>query len=610
MTRFFKSPIAKGCWPYCVIIVYGLGLVILENDYLRRVEELNLFLHTPLFFSQCMVVPGGMLSWIGAFLTQLLAMPTLGVAVICVLWCLLVAMMRRVYHIPSGWEVLTLVPVTMLMAANVCLGYWVFFIKLRGFFFVPTLGLMAVVALTGVFRCLPPTLRVFFAPLSVAFSYLLLGGYALLAALSMCLTCLHLRDNSKSLACLCLVLTVVTGIVAPLLAYGYVYHQINLAYIYSAAFPLFSMRETHYFLYDIPYVVMALSLLFMAAGLCHVRQTAKRPQGWIQVGGMAVLLAVLAAFWYRDANFHHELAMRNCVDKLDWEGVLGIARDVRAEPTRDMWMMKNLALARLGRQGKEMYDYPNGASKANVPFETRMVHWDGKALYLQYGLPNYCFRWCMEDGVKHGFGVEDLKLMTKCALVNGELESALKYLGLLKKTLFHKKWALKYENYVHNPNLIEQDEELIPVLHMLGEDNYLSGDNSQIERFMIEHFAGTESEDPLLQEQALLAAMQLRNPDVFWLRFYQYTELHKSQQVPELYQQAACLFGGMDKRVDASHMPFDKEVVQSCREFMDSFKQYRDQGFDMDRIREMMRSRFHATYYFDYFFNRYQEEAY
>ena len=96
--------------------------------------------------------------------------------------------------------------------------------------------------------------------------------------------------------------------------------------------------------------------------------------------------------------------------------------------------------------------------------------------------------------------------------------------------------------------------------------------------------------------------MMTRNPDIFWLRFFHYTELHKTEHVPTLYQQAACLFGGMDDKVDASKMPFDRQVTDDCRSFMDALKQYREQGMDMERIKPLMEERFGSTYFFDYFF--------
>ena len=81
-SRWGKIPIhhtgMAALLPYLVIFVMGMVLTLSEYNYLARVEEQNLFLHTPLFFSQSMVVPGGLLSWAGAFLTQMLHYPALG----------------------------------------------------------------------------------------------------------------------------------------------------------------------------------------------------------------------------------------------------------------------------------------------------------------------------------------------------------------------------------------------------------------------------------------------------------------------------------------------------------------------------------------------------
>ena len=595
--------------PYIVIIVLGVVLTISEYNYLARVEEQNLFLHTPYFFKQCMVVSGGMLSWAGAFLTQLLHYPALGVTVLCGMWAILVALLRTTFHIPRRWMVVALIPVAMLLLADVDLGYWIYYLKLRGHFFVGTLGIIIAVAVVWVYRVLPKYLRTVFVLLFVACGYPLFGTYALLAAMLMAVMAWRIDGYPKWLAAADTLLAVLASWFVPLFCYRHVFHQTNIEYVYTTALPLFSMRQDSYPAYYIPYAVVALTLLCLAATYKSVRKNAEGNGLKMQCSILLVLAVVIATFWYKDANFHHEIAMRKCVDNQDWEGVLKVAKEAK-EPTRDMWMMKNLALARLGRLGEEMYDYPNGAKAANCSFPTRMVQWDGKMLYLQYGLPNYCYRWCMEDGVEYGWRVDELKLMVKCSIANAEWDAAQKYISMLKNTLFHKKWAKRYEQYVHNPRTMAQNAEMMGIISMMTSDNYLSGDNAAVERFLIEHFASSESKNPYVQEQALVASMMTRNPDIFWLRFFHYTELHKTEHVPTLYQQAACLFGGMDDKVDASKMPFDRQVTDDCRSFMDALKQYREQGMDMERIKPLMEERFGSTYFFDYFFNRYQEEVY
>ena len=599
--------------PYLVIAVMGVVLLCSESDYLARVEEQNLFLNTPLFFRQCMVVSGGFLSWAGAFLTQLLYKPAMGVAVLCLLWAVLVFLLQRTFRIPSRWMAVVLIPVTMLLLANVTLGYWIYYLKLRGFFFAATLGTLGAVALTWAYRVLPRGCRTLFILLTVAGGYPLMGFYALLAAFLMAMVGWRLEQGGKVWATVDTLVALAAIAAVPLLCYRLWYHETPLVNVYWTALPIFHFKQEAFPAYDIPYIVIVLSLIAMAIGYKGRRAAAETTQTmslWVNRLLLPVLAAVLAVFWYKDGNFHSEIAMRRMVDHLDWDGVLQVAKTSAGEPTRDMWMMKNLALTRKGTIGEEMYNYRNGAQAAKAPFAVSLVHWDGKMLYYHYGIPNYCYRWCMEDGVEYGWRVEHLKLMAKCSLVNGELEAAQKYISLLKKTLFHRQWALHYEEYIHNPRLIIEDEEMQTILHMRSEENYLSGDMAQTERFLIEHLAGTESQDPFLQEQALIAAMLVRDPNLFWLRFYQFTELHKGERVPTLYQQAACLFGGMSSQVDASRMPFDKEVVESCKAFMEDFKAHRDRGLELDQIKPLMKDRFQNTYYFDYFFNHYQEEAY
>ena len=52
------------------LIIIAWILLSYESEYLYRVQEMNLFLYTPLFFKGFMVASGGMLSYIGSFFTQ------------------------------------------------------------------------------------------------------------------------------------------------------------------------------------------------------------------------------------------------------------------------------------------------------------------------------------------------------------------------------------------------------------------------------------------------------------------------------------------------------------------------------------------------------------
>ena len=51
------------------------------------------------------------------------------------------------------------------------------------------------------------------------------------------------------------------------------------------------------------------------------------------------------------------------------------------------------------------------------------------------------------------------------------------------------------------------DQELVPIMRLMVNDNFLTADQAQMERFLIEHFTYAEGSDPLLQEQVLIASL-------------------------------------------------------------------------------------------------------
>ena len=113
-------------------------------------QEQNLFLHTPLFFEQQMVKAGGLLTWMGCYLTQFFYYPMLGAGVLCLLWAFLMWLLQRVFRLDSLW--VTLVPVSCLLLTITTLGYWLYYLKLPGTLFDTTLGTIVAVSMVGCYR--------------------------------------------------------------------------------------------------------------------------------------------------------------------------------------------------------------------------------------------------------------------------------------------------------------------------------------------------------------------------------------------------------------------------------------------------------------------------
>ena len=80
--RFLKTWLL----PIVALIAVGIALATYESDYLFKVQELNLFLYSKMFFEQQMVVSGGLLTWLGPYFTQYFYYPALGTTLYGT-WC-------------------------------------------------------------------------------------------------------------------------------------------------------------------------------------------------------------------------------------------------------------------------------------------------------------------------------------------------------------------------------------------------------------------------------------------------------------------------------------------------------------------------------------------
>ena len=104
-------------WLVALLIIAG-ALLMFESDFLWKLQDQNLFLNTKLFFNEQMVVPGGLLSWMGTYLTQYFYYPWLGTVLLSLCWLLMMWFTKRAFKLSNQWSALTLVPVALLLLTS------------------------------------------------------------------------------------------------------------------------------------------------------------------------------------------------------------------------------------------------------------------------------------------------------------------------------------------------------------------------------------------------------------------------------------------------------------------------------------------------------------
>ena len=593
---------------------------------LYRMQELSLWLPTRTFFHTSMIYPGGVLTWAAAYMTQFFYHPWLGMTLMCLCWAIIMLLVCRLFRLKGLWQLLALLVPMALMACLVQTGYWIYYQKLQGHPWVPTLAVLVSLLLAMPYRkTWNVWIRLSYMAIVGILGYPLMGAWW---ALALALMMLPVKFHMNRFEIITTIAGLVLLIAVPPIMIEHFYGQVEWDQAYLAAMPCFRYGSTDCSEYRMAYYALALSFI-----VCGIPRFIGREEGaykyhWGTALAIVVILA-LAAFgvssrWERDTNFHKEVAMNNAIEQLDWERVLrAMLSQEMGEPmppTRVMVMMKNLALFRLGRAGDDMFRYPEGAEQQHAPWTVRMTQVGGKLLYYHYGKEGFCYRWCMEDGVEFGWSVDVLKYMAKTSLITHDWDVAQKYIDLLRRTRYHREWAEHYAALVRHPELMAEDEEMKPIIPMAEFPDRLDGDNTLVEMYLLKTFSGGFGADPGYQEMTVLCSLIMKDIDLFWPRFRQYLNMHQQEpgfRVPRYYQEAAYLYSMLEPNRPselwpeltnaeaAKRIPFDESVRQSYQQFMDFNTQCGSMSEEQKKV--AFQPQFGDTFYYFYFLRRNQK---
>lgn len=605
----YKRIYSLTCSMFLVVICLALGFLLLrkEGDVLFRMSELNLFLDTRLFYDTLNIYPGGTLSWMSCWCAGWLHNPVLGVGLWMLIWLAIVAMLCYLGRLRGSWMITAAATPILLAGIVAQTGYWIYYQKMEGYLYAPSLGILFSLAAACIGRITPGErglLKPLWMLLWGTMGYVLLGAWSFIGTMLLAWPKDWKEEHRFTRIFIPAMLGILLVAVVPQVGYQHYYTQLEHSEIYKAAMPTLGINGDSYTTYKWPYFLALISLFPALLNLLPEKLKSQQ-----QIGLLAGILLVGASawetsrIWFHDINFHKEVRMHTAIEKMDWEGVLHIAREKSdTPPTRVMVWYKNLALFHLGKAGDELFRYPEGDALQKAPWLVRMSQVGGKMLYYQFGRPNFCYRWCMEDGVEYGWTVYDLQLMTKASLLGGDWEVARKYLDLLEHTHYYKDWARTYKTFLYHPERVKEDPEMGFILHLMPSTNHLDADNTKIEVYLLDSFARGNGTDPLFQEMSLLCAMLGRDIPTFWPQFFQYCSLHPGEHIPTLYQEAAYLYGMLEHQVDVDRLPFDESVRKTYADFM-QFNSQCGATTEAQR-RAAFHPRFGDTFYYYYFLVR------
>jgi len=584
--------------------ILALYLTVLHNRiYFFKLQDLSLFLSTKIFFLNHINTPGGFLAYLGLFFTQFFYYPWLGSLILIFLLFVIQFLTIKAFNLHPKNIPLSLIPSLLLLLTITQLGYYIYILYSDGHVFSNLFGIIIVLGTFWIYRRIyRDSIRLLFSVLFITVFYHVAGFYSLLAVL-LCvvfeIVTINQNDWKYHLIIITLSLAFMAGI--PFLFYRFFYVATRFPDVYFAALP--KLGYTGDFILWLPYLVL---FAFLICSVLNFLPKAKPPSThrlFNYIPACVFLLAIIGVyhFSYDDENFRTGLAMEQAIWINDWDEVLVLSQKVKGEPTRLIVMDTYLALRKLHIAGDKMFTYKNGYKRFNTRKPVLEMEIAGKMLFFQYGMVNYCYRWCMEDMICSGMKIENLKYFVKSCLLNGELSLARKYNDVLQQTLFHKSWARKYQELIENPEKIDSDPEFKTIFPLIDPINKLYTEKrDMLEEYLIYSLAAVNTGSPELLELALQCNLEMKNGERFWPLFNFFIQTHS--RIPVHYQEAALLFSNLEKNVDVSRINFDSKVLNDFRKFISMVKQY--EQLSRQELEPIFIKDFGKTYWYYYFFSK------
>ncbi|MCQ2202162.1 MAG: DUF6057 family protein [Bacteroidales bacterium] len=578
---------------WLIIVAMGILLLLQHTDFLFRAQEQSLFLPTAQFWNESTAVPGGWLTYAAAYLTQFFYHPVLGIAILVAMWTASVWLLAKGMRLK--WEhigLLALVPIS-LYCTIAQIGYSLFIMKLQGLLVVPTLAVLVISILVYLTSLLKGYWQSALVVLFAFVGYPTMGAYGILAPLIMAIWSERYIVN--------IVLSGVTSYIA-CLVYYHTHATVMMEQMIYAALPGLYLAKDWQSVYVIPYVGLLVGLLLPIISKLTFTDKIKM---YVACGVALLSLGVVFKCNFSNNNFRRELQISKAMDQGDWYEVLNIVNESKKafNPTRQIVFARNMALWRTGKLGDYAFSYTNETQKSKAPYELNLPPICGAQQYYYAGMPYFTYRWAMETCITYGWDVEGLKNFAKSAITVGEHQLALRYLNLLRQTMFHKEWAEYYYSLAKNPALIKEDKEIMWIRSLINYRNSLEVENGNTSDNIYDYYAGCKVNDSKIQEFGMISAMIRRDHKLFMERFIQYVQLNRDiVEIPKHYQEAALLMATLDNNEEMLNQPYSEEVVRTFELFKSAYQH--TEHLPSDQQAATLWQQFGRTYYYYYTLNR------
>jgi len=590
-----------------VFVIFAWIFLVGKNaDTLYYMQDRGRWNDTMVYFHECVRMPGGFLSWAGSYLTQYFYYPAYGAAILILLWMLSFCVAWRSFHIRWELTYLLFVPLVALLCTQVQLGYWVYFMKDIDYSFYHSLGFFFALLLSVDYLRKVKYGGYIQMVLVAALFYYPLGIYALLASVLVALR--MFKDNWRTDWPAFLLLFAVCYTVPLLETSGTTLMRPDEPWLFGLK--RFEIGPVRDYRLIAPLGWVLLSSLFIPL-------LGKQNRDKISTKGLVIsqLLMLVVAFGayrivnernFSDSNYHAELKMLRAVDEQRWDDVLYEFNSAKGNPTRMMVLYRDIALLNRGEL-LNRYRYNNRPANPTVMSDSivvRICDTTGDFIYYNFGETCFGIRRAIEHCMHYGFSYYTLRVLARCALINGEYDNVRKYLRLLEHSTFQKEWASELRPYLEDTTLIASSPRFALVKRLYnGGSSMVGSDDYYVEPTLIHKLSHTATDNPEILDLALAYCLQDKDMNCFWAQVIRQHTLFPEKPFHPHIQEAMLLFHNELKTgpEDLSFLNIDPQIVARYNLFIGRVREYGRSGMNINQIGTSLQPEFGDTYWWDYF---------
>ena len=221
----------------------------------------------------------------------------------------------------------------------------------------------------------------------------------------------------------------------------------------------------------------------------------------------------------------------------------------------------------------------------------------GAYFYYSIGLINEAQRWAYEEMVVYGYRPQNIEILAKTSLINGDFRMAEKYINILKRTIYYRDFAKKYLKMTDNPDLINSDPELSAKRKILPKSSFFIQFNEPQNNLPL--ILSAQPDNRKAFEYYIAGLLLTKNIEVVMNNVSKMKEAGYTR-IPRFIEEAILIYYNSTKKYpDLGGLKVSPDTQERFSQYFAAFVEARKNS---STLKETMQKKFGNTFWYYYHF--------